>query len=259
MKILKNTEKIDAFWKRLKEPRLARLIMLDYDGTLAPFVVERDEAYPYPWVKSILEKLLLDKRNRIVIISGRNATEVKELLGLNSPIEIWGGHGMERLLPSGRLVQSPVSSSSQRIFHRVEDWAENHGLSTNLEEKHGSVAFHVRGLGKSRAKELLHEATDFFEKVSAKSDLEVDAFDGGVELRTHGVDKGQVVKELIDESPKNAAFSYYGDDLTDEDAFEALSDKGVSFLVRKEFRPTKADVWIIPPEELKECLSRYIV
>ncbi len=145
------------------------------------------------------------------------------------------------------------------IFHRVEDWARSEGLNKSLEEKHGSRAFHIRGMEKKRAGQLLEEATEFFQEVSTGSDLQVSAFDGGVELRTTGVDKGGVVRELLDDFGGTCACSYYGDDFTDEDAFSALDDYGVSFLVRKKFRPTEADVWIIPPEELKECLRMYIL
>ncbi len=259
MKILKEKEKVEAFWQKVAEGQARRLLMLDYDGTLSPFVAERLKAYPYPGVPQILDRILESSKNRVVIISGRNALEVKELLGLDVPVEIWGGHGMERLLPSGRLVQVPVSRVSREVFHQVEDWAEHEGLSRSLEEKHGSMAFHVRGMRKSRADKLLEEATDFFQEVSSGSDLKVNAFDGGVELRTRGVDKGRVVRELLEDCDKNCACSYYGDDLTDEDAFSALDGSGVSFLVRKKFRHTNADVWIIPPEELKECLGRYIL
>ncbi len=259
MKILKNPEKVEAFWKSLENGRMNRLLMLDYDGTLAPFVVDRYKAYPYPWVRFILAQILQDKRNRVVIISGRNAKEVKALLGQKLPIEIWGGHGTERLLPSGELIREPVPSWAKGIFGQVEDWATDRNLLDCIEEKHGCLAFHVRGLEGGKVQGLLDDATQFFKKVSKGSDLQTETFDGGVELRLKGVDKGKVVRKLVSEVPANTASSYYGDDYTDEDAFVALGEEGVSFLVRQEFRKTKADVWIVPPDELKECLSRYIL
>jgi len=258
LKILKNKEKVENFWAALSDRRSRRLLMLDYDGTLSPFVADREKAIPYPGVGEILEDIINTRLNTVVIISGRDALEVKNLLGLKVPVEIWGGHGMERLLTSGRLIQIPVSDSSRQIFHQVEKWAQREGLSSSLEEKHGSLAFHVRGIKRQRAERLLEKATEFFEKVSANSSLEVDPFDGGVELRTKGIDKGNVVQNLLKAFPSDGLCSYYGDDFTDEDAFLALDGYGVSFLVRKKLRATKADVWIIPPEELKECLSKYI-
>ncbi len=259
MKILKNAQKVKAFWQALEAAKKRRLLMLDYDGTLSPFVADRANAYPYPGIGRLLGRIISISLNTVVIISGRNALEVKKLLGLRVPVEIWGGHGMERLLPSGRLIQVPIGEESKDIFNRVENWAKRHGLEGSMEEKHGSIAFHVRGLGRKKAETILEETTEYLEDVSEDTNLEVDAFDGGVELRTVGIDKGTVVDKLLQSFEDDVICSYYGDDFTDEDAFKALNGRGVSFLVRSELRQTHADVWIIPPDELKRCLSRYIL
>ena len=55
--------------------------------------------------------------------------------------------------------------------------------------------------------------------------------------------------------------AYLGDDLTDEAAFRAVNDAGLSslsVLVRQEWRETSAEVWLRPPEELKGFLKRWI-
>jgi len=65
------------------------------------------------------------------------------------------------------------------------------------------------------------------------------------------------VETVIAEEGDTAA-AYLGDDLTDEDAFYAIKGKGFSVLVRREWRPTIADVWIIPPEELLSFFDRWI-
>jgi len=46
--------------------------------------------------------------------------------------------------------------------------------------------------------------------------------------------------------------------LTDEDAFRAIRGKGVGILVREALRPTAADLWIRPPEELLTFLAGWI-
>ena len=56
-------------------------LLLDYDGTLAPFQTERDHAYPYPGVIPILERIIRSGRTRVVVISGRPVHEVRALLG----------------------------------------------------------------------------------------------------------------------------------------------------------------------------------
>jgi trehalose-phosphatase len=88
--------------------------------------------------------------------------------------------------------------------------------------------------------------------------LQLKEFDGGIELRIPGRDKGYAVASALGEMGEEVAAAYLGDDFTDEDAFRAIQGKGLSVLVREEFRPTDADVWIIPPRELLDFLGRWM-
>jgi len=83
---------------------------------------------------------------------------------------------------------------------------------------------------------------------------------GGLELRVVGIDKGRAVDQILAGSPPEAAAAYLGDDLTDEDAFAALSGRGervLTVLVREEWRPTRAEVWLRPPGGLLAFLGRW--
>jgi len=44
------------------------LLLLDYDGTLAPFHKDRDQAFPYPGVAELLHEIIRDGHTRVVII-----------------------------------------------------------------------------------------------------------------------------------------------------------------------------------------------
>ena len=48
---------LDGFFHKLAGAR-ARVLLLDYDGTLAPFRTERDRAVPYPGVRERVEALV---------------------------------------------------------------------------------------------------------------------------------------------------------------------------------------------------------
>lgn len=62
---------------------------------------------------------------------------------------------------------------------------------------------------------------------------------------------------LADTDPA-AAVAFLGDDLTDEDAFRVLSKRGLSVLVRPEYRETMAKAWLRPPHELVEFLALWV-
>jgi trehalose 6-phosphate phosphatase len=63
---------LPAFYDRLAAAP-QRVLMLDYDGTLAPFNIRPDRAFPYPGVAELLEALMSQGDTRVVIVSGRRA------------------------------------------------------------------------------------------------------------------------------------------------------------------------------------------
>ena len=87
-------------------------------------------------------------------------------------------------------------------------------------------------------------------------------FEAGLELRS-GRDKGGAVTAILEETagpnPLSAPHptAYLGDDLTDESAFRAVKGRGLGVLVRRQIRPTAADVWLRPPGELRGFLKRW--
>src|ERR1700722_3211344 len=83
-------------------------LLLDYDGTLSPFCLDPQKALPYPGVTALLQEVILNRRTRVVIITGRNALEVIPLLAVHPSPEIWGCHGLERLRPDGTSETPPV-------------------------------------------------------------------------------------------------------------------------------------------------------
>src|SRR5579871_52455 len=89
------------------------LLLLDYDGTLAPFRVNRFEAVPWPGVREILNQIRARSETRVVVVTGRPATEIAPLLALDQPVEVWGLHGFERLHPDGRREREMISEDSR--------------------------------------------------------------------------------------------------------------------------------------------------
>ena len=247
---------LKTFFREL--PGAARkILLLDYDGTLAPFRVERDQAVPYPGIREILTRIEDSDNCRLVIISGRGVKDVRPLLGLEPPPEIWGCHGWERLLPDERLLPPELPVAAQQGLIAARTWSEQLGLGERLEVKPASVAVHWRGLTEDEISALRDKVTVAWQEVIVGSALELHHFDGGLELRCPGRDKGFAVRTVLAEEPSGTTVAYLGDDLTDEDAFKALQGHGLGVLVRQEARPTAASLRITPPEELLDFLRRW--
>jgi trehalose 6-phosphate phosphatase len=255
MKVLNKDVNLNEFFHKI---RRGSLLMLDYDGTMAPFVKERMQAYPYPGVKERLLSLMELKNTRIVIVSGRSLSDLEILLDRPSGLELWGSHGLERKLPNGKNVHVQAESKRLEGLKRGIKICQDHADPEYCEVKPYAVAFHWRGMDRAKASQVKASIERLWEQISLNYDLEIHPFDGGLELRPKGRNKGNVIQELLKEVSEHCDIAYLGDDLTDEEAFAALKEKGLKVLVRSQFRPTLADVYLIPPQELLEFLDRWI-
>lgn len=249
-------QQIDAFFARLAAAP-ARALLLDYDGTLAPLRAQRVQAIPYPGLHRILSDILAAGHTRLVIVSGRYSADLLPLLGMESPPEIWGSHGWEHRFPDGRTEIGHMDPAALQGLAEADDWVETQGLTDRIEQKPGCLALHFRGLVDSQAIALRNKVLDAWHELAWRTHLDLTEFDGGIELRVPGRTKGDAVRAILSELLADSAVAYLGDDRTDEDAFQALGKRGLSVLVRPDFHPTAADIWLKPPEELFDFLRRW--
>jgi len=248
---------LDQFFGRLREAQ-HRLLLFDYDGTLAPFREKRDEAVPYPGVEERLDSLIASSTTTVVIISGRAIRDLKPLLKLKEYPEMWGSHGWEHLDKDGTYSLREVDAGSLRKLAEARKHIEDNNLAEYLEEKPVSLAIHYRGANRDKVLEIRQIMSHYYMELLADSQLTCAEFDGGLELKLPGFTKGDVVGGIMNRFRDVPVTAYLGDDLTDEDAFRALPESGLGVLVRNKIRPSAADVWIQPPHEMLAFLDRWL-
>jgi trehalose-phosphatase len=247
---------LNGFWSDLASAR-RRCLLLDYDGTLAPFQAERDQAYPYDGVREALRRILAARHSRVVIISGRAAHEIPALLGLELLPEIWGSHGLERISSSGEYEPAVLPEDIAAALSMARQESDARGLDAYIEEKPGCLALHWRGLSQHRIEELRRELLPGWTAIADNSRLQLSEFDGGLELRSELATKANAVTRVLAEESLECSAAYLGDDLTDEDAFAAIAGWGLGVLVREQLRETQASAWLIPPAELLAFLAKW--
>jgi trehalose 6-phosphate phosphatase len=249
--------RIERFLKTVAEaPR--SLLLLDYDGTLAPFRRERDQAYPYPGSVQLLEEIVRSGQTRVVIISGRDTTETVPLLGVTPVPEVWGLHGLQRRKPNGTIETVQIEERYLDALSDAGRWLDCQHLWHAAELKTGSIAVHWRGLTDPEVEELRGRLLAGWKPIAQHSGMELLEFDGGIEIRAPKADKGDVVRMVLSEMAPDTPAAYLGDDATDEHAFRAISDRGLSVLVRPRWRQTAAQLWLKPPGEMLDFLTRWL-
>lgn len=253
MKVLNPKIDLNDFWGSLKNSDKS-ILFLDYDGTLAPFVDDRDKAYPYPEVPALLEQLMTT--TRIIVVSGRPVKTIQKFLQLKKEYEIWGNHGYEHYIPGQAEVLATLEPEMQNIIATALDFARANVPGKNIEVKPFSLAVHWRGEeDQNRWKSKIHEL--WLTLCEQGGTFEIHEFDGGYELRPLGKNKGYAVETVLKTCNDEYVCAYLGDDLTDEDAFEAMGTQGLKVLVKQQHRETLADIQVNPPEELLEFLQNW--
>jgi trehalose 6-phosphate phosphatase len=252
-------QKLDTFFSSFAsaaEP----LLLLDYDGTLAPFRVNRFTARPWAGVRELLAEVQRQGRTRMVVITGRPAAEIAPLLGLDPALEVWGLHGAERLRPDGRRELEKSAPAVEEALDQLRAHLKRDSLGGLFEDKANGAVMHWRGVPPVKAKLIEQRTRELFEPLARMQGLALLEFEAGLELRG-GRNKGGAVREILREAAGVGPVAFLGDDVTDEEAFRAVNETGgphLSVLVKPKLTETLADVWLRPPRELKLFLKRWL-
>lgn len=236
------------------------ILLLDYDGTLAPFRMDRFQARPWAGVRELLAAIQRQGRTRMVVITGRPAGEIAPLLGLDPPLEVWGLHGAERLYPDGRRELEQAAPAVQQRLDELRETLKRDSLGGLFEDKANGAVMHWRGASRKKAEQIKQRTRALFEPLARMGGLALLEFEAGLELRV-GRNKGEAVEAILAEAGAGSPIAFLGDDLSDEAAFRAvrrLGRHGMSALVRREWRETAAEIWLRPPVELKALLERWL-
>ncbi|MCF7935830.1 MAG: trehalose-phosphatase [Synergistales bacterium] len=250
-----DSEVLQPFWRNLQHAATG-ILLLDYDGTLAPFRSDRTRAVPYEGISERVEGLSA-AGNRVVIISGRPAADIVTLFPVAGKLEIWGSHGCEQRLPDGTLHREQLSQRQRTGLQKIEQLARAILPPQAIEQKPFSLALHSRSSSPEAWERFRQQFKAEGEASVREHELSASTFDGGIEVRLPGIDKGDAVHSVLQSGGDSPAVAYLGDDDTDEDAFRALRGRGLPILVRTTWRPTEAELWLVPPEELLHFLDTW--
>jgi trehalose 6-phosphate phosphatase len=218
------------------------VVGLDFDGTLSPIVDDPEAAHIHPDAGAVLGDLA-DVVAAVAVITGRPARQALALGGLDEvgnaigengkELHLFGQYGFERWSSTNRRIVSPRPPHGLSTFlGRLPGVLRRHDAEgAFVEDKGLAVAVHTRRLPDAAGAfdRLLPALTE----LADENGLKVEPGRQVIEVRDPGMDKGQVVRTLVEELSAGA-FLFAGDDLGDLEAFEAvaaLRDEGLPTLL----------------------------
>jgi trehalose 6-phosphate phosphatase len=221
------------------------ITILDYDGTLAPIAPTPGAAMLAPSVRATLARLAESERARLAILSGRALADVRTRVGVDA-ILYGGCHGLEIEGPGVRFRHPRVRPRRIAEVRRalVRGAAEIPGA--RVEFKGLCVSLHYRSVAPRYRSDVL----DLVER-TARLAPDIAVIDGRKVfdfVPRVGWTKGEAARWIVRHERralprgKKAVVLYAGDDSTDEAAFEALRDRGVT--VRIGARRGAAEYWL---------------
>lgn len=239
--------------------RASRVALLsDFDGTLAPVVLDPPTAQLPEATRRTLRCLAECDRAQVGIVSGRKLAELRRLVRVPG---IWyvGSHGFEVCDPRGRVQVRVPTSQRRRIAalrrHLRQRLKALPGVW--VEPKPVSVTVHSRRASRSvaqRAQRIVEEEWQrqhsWLRLQEGKKTLEL--------LPAKNVSKATVVLDLLARwrrhQPKDRwLVLYLGDDQADEKVFARLKRRGISIFVGR--GKTRARYRLASPKAAGEFLA----
>ncbi len=225
------------------------LVATDYDGTLAAIVDDPSAAVPMRESIVALRALATLGSTHAAVISGRSLSDLAMLSALDGQVMLVGSHGSE-------FDQNFVRSlTRQQVELRQQVLDEMHRIAARdrqfrIEPKPASVAFHYRNVAESVANPALQE---LLAGAATWADVRVKTGKQVLELTVVDTSKGEAIDALRHRVGATAVV-YFGDDVTDEDAFVRLHGPDVS--VKVGAGETAATYRIRDPTEVARRLAR---
>jgi trehalose 6-phosphate phosphatase len=236
-------------------------VFFDFDGTLSEIVENPDSAVLADGAADAL--VSLSARCPVAILSGRDLADVRQRIGLPG---IWyaGSHGFELTGPDGAHHQNAEAAASVPVLAAAA--AElgdqlGHIPGVSVEHKRFGVAVHYRNAARDR----IGEVAAAVRSAGQRTKLRVTTGREVIELRPNiDWDKGKTLRWVLDYIRDDEVSGpllpiYLGDDITDEDAFDAVHDDGIAVLVRHGDdgdRATAAGYALDNPARVREFTER---
>ncbi|HEU0257066.1 MAG TPA: trehalose-phosphatase [Microbacteriaceae bacterium] len=219
----------EALASLTRVPRL--LVALDFDGTVAPLVEDPATARPTPAAREAVARLAGLPATSVAYVSGRQLSELGWLTGADDAVVLVGSHGAETSAgPRDAFALSAPERRRLDALRQAVARVHDRFPRARIEQKPAGVGVHVRGLETGLGHAVFGATRAAVEKVVPEVGAYVIREGKGIlEFAVRDVTKADAIRSLRASTRADAVF-FAGDDVTDEDGFQALegaADVGV--------------------------------
>jgi trehalose-phosphatase len=201
------------------------LVGFDIDGVLAPIVEHADDSRLVPGTNEVLASLA--EHAAVAVLSGRSLESIERLFGFPEELHVIGSHGLE-VRNAGPI---DLDDHERYTFDQLEilgsKAVEAAGDGAWLEYKPASVVVHTRSADPRLAApaiEAVSNLADMLDGAQVKPGSHV------VELLARTASKGEALLALAERLDRTPVV-FFGDDVTDEDAFRMMGPGDISVKV----------------------------
>lgn len=202
-----------------------RLLVLDYDGTLAPFKENHALARPTPRLIRILQNLTADPANTVEICSGRDAATLERWLG-RLPIGLAAEHGAfykEKGVWQSRYAEMSWNREILALLEKIVDKTPR----SEIEIKKTALVWHYRKVDVWLAELRVSQLMKTLIAPCTRLGLTVMHGNKVVEIKPAVYNKGTEICRLLEKDTYDFILAI-GDDATDEDMFAALPPEAIT-------------------------------
>lgn len=208
-----------------------RAIVLDYDGTLVPFVNNPAAARPDRQLMDLLAQIASDPANDVAIVSGRDKSTLDKWFG-TLPVSMVAEHGVwsRGYGEADWTLNTPTDDAwKDRIRPSLQNYVDR-TPGSSLEEKDRSLVWHYRSCNVELAERRVAEMRQELAETAPEMGLQMADGNKVVEFKSANINKGTAAYRWLGDASYDFIF-VAGDDLTDEDMFSAAPDEAWSVKV----------------------------
>lgn len=232
-----------------------KLVLLDYDGTLASFKNNPEDAKPDQELYELLDNLTNEPNTKVVLISGRDQDTFSR----------WFNNKNYSLITDHGVWYKNGAEEWDALERLKNDWMENirpvletfvdRTPGTFIEEKRYSLAWHYRQADPELAHVRTMELNTVLTSLISNNNLSILKGNKVTEIKSSNVNKGRAVARLLTEDTYDFVFAI-GDDWTDEYMFQEVPDN--AFSVKVGYQKTHAKYYIQGTDEVRILLHKFL-